>query len=325
MNKPTPISTALNETSAPKNINVLWSGRSFGGAEIYVETMRRNWGCEIIALQTLSAVEMLRLMRDIAFGRNTYVFHDLRAALLGFLRPTRKYITVIHGPGQRQGLTRAVIRAQAFTQKAIVLVSDDIYPNRSNDRVFVLENFSSAGIKATDQSADAVFVGRVTRAKCVDKTVAFWHRYQPGGILHIIGDGDLLPELRTRYEIEGSNIRFHGAMPHEQITKIASTCRFYVSFSDREGLSLSLLEAMDGGLIPLVTNLPSQRFVFEIPDVPMVDEDGERLAQAIARINDGTAKDRATLRDAVRRTVRERFQERWLKVWEQLLGANPGT
>jgi len=308
-----------NETSQSKVINVLWSSRAFGGAEVYVETMRTTWGTETSALQSLSAKERLKLAADIAFGSNTYIFHDLRAAFFGFLRPTRRNITVIHGPGKRAGLTRAVIAAQAFIQKRVILVAADIYPAPPTNRVQVLENFSTAGIEATDDSADAIYFGRITASKCVDRLTAFWAEHAPQGQLHVIGDGDLLPELRQRHA-QDEAIRFHGALPHREIAAIASDCRYYFSFSDREGLSLSLLEAMDGGLIPLVTAIPSQTFVQEIPGIPTVHDDHAGLAADIAAINALPGAERTVLRNAVRTLVRQRFRDRWMATWSTLLG-----
>ena len=317
----TPTSTASSGTSPRRVVNVLWSSRAFGGAEVYVETLRNTWGTETVALQDLDRKGLLALMGRIAFGREMFVFHDLRAAMLGFLRPTRHNITVIHGPGKRAWLTRLLVWLQAYTQKCVVLVSNNIHPAPPTDRVVILENFSSAGIKAGDASTDAIFFGRITRAKGVDRMLAFWSRHQPGGTLHVIGDGDLLAEMKQRHAHVGSYIVFHGALPHAEISRIASECRYYVSFSDREGLSLSLLEAMDGGLIPLVTDLPSQQFVFEIPGIPVVVGKGgdDTLAVEIARINALPPEARADLRAKIQHMVRTRFRDRWMRFWDALI------
>lgn len=327
MNNKTPISTASTATSGPKVINVLWSSRAFGGAEVYVETMRTNWGTETMALQGLGFKGTLALLADIAFGRNTYIFHDLRAALLGFARPTRRNITVIHAPGKNLKVTKAITFLHAYIQKKVVMVAADIYENPPNDRVVVLENFSSAGIDAHDQSADAIYFGRMADTKNVLDLGDFWYNHMKTGTLHMLGDGALLPELREKYDHEGSNIRFYGAVPHDEITNIASTCRFYTSFSGLEGLSFSLIEAMDGGLIPLVTDLPSQQFVFEIPGVPMVTVKGDytKLAQEIEAINAAPDATRAELRETVRTTVRRRFKDRWMQFWEQAIGEAAGN
>ena len=308
-----------NVTLPPKVVNVLWSARNFGGAEIYVATMHRLWGTETIALQNLDFKEKLRLVSRIFCGRELFIFHDLRAALLGFLRPTSRNVSVIHGPGRYARVTRAIVSLQAYTQRFVVLVSNDIHPAPPTSRVVVLENFSSAGIESTDCSEDAIYFGRITETKGVDRMLSFWHRHKPGGNLHVIGDGDLLDEMKSLYDIEGSEILFYGALPRERIADIASTCRYYLSFSNREGLSLSLLEAMDGGLIPLVAELPSQEFVFEIPGIPAVTEDGYTLATNIQRINSLSPGERAELRETIRSHVRTCFRNRWFGFWNAFM------
>lgn len=305
----------------PKIINLLWSSRAFGGAEVYVETMRTRWGTETRALQGLSFMGLLALAVDIAFGRNFYIFHDLRAAFFAFLRPTGRNITVIHAPGKRLWLTRAISFLHAFTQKQVVMVASDIYPNPPTSRVVVLENFSTAHINSTDASADAIYFGRMADTKNVLDLAAFWSGHMTEGTLHMLGDGALLPELRDKYEHADSNIVFHGPIPHDQIREIANGCRFYTSFSTLEGLSLSLIEAMDGGLIPLVTDLPSQRFVQEIDGVPLVTVKGDypKLAAEIQAINALSDAARREMRQTIHTTVQERFRDQWIAYWDSTL------
>ena len=320
MSTTTPTSTSSNRNSLRKVVNVLWSNRAFGGAEVYVETMHTTWGTDTVALQCLNRKGMLYLMLRIAFSQSEmFIFHDLRAAALGFLRPTRRNITVIHGPGKRARLTKLLVSLQAFTQRHVVLVSNNIHPDPPTDRVVVLENFSSAGIKANDLSADAIFFGRITESKGVSQMLKFWHAHKPGSTLHVIGDGDLLEEMKCLYNHEGSGIVFYGALPHVEISHIASSCRYYISFSDREGLSLSLLEAMDGGLIPLVTDLPSQRFIFEIPGLSPVTSYYQMLTAHISHINSLPPPERHELRKTIRNHVRACFRDRWFGFWKSVI------
>ena len=315
-------STSSSGTLRTRAINVLWSSRTFGGAEVYVETMSKTWGTQTCALQALSAKQWFVLVAKIAFGSDMYIFHDVRAALLCFLRPTRRNITVIHGPGKRPWLTRAIIKIQSFIQRRLILVATDIYPGLSIKRVQVLENFSSAGIDARDITADAVYFGRIDVSKRVDRMLDFWAVHSPKGLLHVIGDGSLLPELRRRYE-RSSNIVFYGALSHSKIAEIASCCRYYISFSDREGLSLSLLEAMDGGLIPLVTAIPSQLFVQQIPALPIVRDDPVSLANDILTIDLMPEAERHAIRTACRTLVQQRFRNHWISSWSIILDQTP--
>jgi len=308
--------------SNKKIFNVLWSSRDFGGAEIYVETMRKTWGTETIALENLSIKEILSLTYNISFGSDNYIFHDIRAALLGFFSPNRKHITVVHGPGRSILITKVIIFLQAFIQKKVILVSSNIFQMQINKRLLVLENFSTAGIQTDDTTNDAIYFGRISESKGVYKMLNFWVEHEVLGKLHVVGDGNLLNELMECFSNQ-SNICFYGSKSHSEIAIIASKCRYYVSFSEREGLSLSLLEAMDGGLIPLVKNIPSQSFVYEIDGIPSIDGNMIELVAQILAIDSFTKNDRKTLQKNIQNIIRARFRNKWINTWSDLLNVRP--
>ena len=65
-----------------KFINILWSDRSFGGAEIYTKKLDSEFLSQTIPLKNLSLKGWIYLIRDILLKRNRYIFHDLRASAL---------------------------------------------------------------------------------------------------------------------------------------------------------------------------------------------------------------------------------------------------
>ena len=78
---------------------------------------------------------------------------------------------------------------------------------------------------------------------------------------------------------------------------------------------------MDGGLIPLVTDLPSQRFVQEIDGVPLVTVKGDypKLAAEIQAINALSDAARREMRQTIHTTVQERFRDQWIAYWDSTL------
>ena len=48
-------------------------------------------------------------------------------------------------------------------------------------------------------------------------------------------------------------VTFHDAMSHEEIAPIARRCSFFVQASAFEGMAMAVVEAMQLGLVPLVT------------------------------------------------------------------------
>ena len=51
----------------------------------------------------------------------------------------------------------------------------------------------------------------------------------------------------------------------------------YISLSFREGLSLSLLESLSSGLIPIVANIPSQQFILNKYGFALIEKDLSNL------------------------------------------------
>ncbi len=64
-----------------------------------------------------------------------------------------------------------------------------------------------------------------------------------------------LASLQRQY----ARIEFHAHLPHEAIRRLLRKSRVYVSATRSDGTSLSLLEAMDAGCIPVVSNIVANR------------------------------------------------------------------
>jgi glycosyltransferase involved in cell wall biosynthesis len=105
-----------------------------------------------------------------------------------------------------------------------------------------------------------LFFGRVTSQKRIDKAINFINQLKiisnRNPLFYIIGpDEGELDKLRKLIEdlhLE-ENIKFLGSMTYEQITDIAQKATFYLQLSDYEGMAMSVIEAMQMGLIPIVT------------------------------------------------------------------------
>lgn len=89
-----------------------------------------------------------------------------------------------------------------------------------------------------------------------------WHH--PDSNLDIVGDGPLDAALREQAHTLGlgHRIHFHGSLPHEEVRRMLSTAHAFVLPSvtaangDREGLPISILEAMSTGT-PVVSTYHS--------------------------------------------------------------------
>ncbi len=71
--------------------------------------------------------------------------------------------------------------------------------------------------------------------------------------LHLVGEGPCLKELRK--VLFHKNILFHGRVSTETMSKLFTQAHVFILLSAFEGTSVSLLEAMGHGLVPLVTEI----------------------------------------------------------------------
>jgi len=83
--------------------------------------------------------------------------------------------------------------------------------------------------------------------------------------LTFIGDGPYRSELEQQLLplIEQGKVRFHGRIPNVELLDELSKYHVFILTSQFEGLSLSLLEAMSRGCVPVVSRLATQSLVVQ--------------------------------------------------------------
>jgi glycosyltransferase involved in cell wall biosynthesis len=87
------------------------------------------------------------------------------------------------------------------------------------------------------------------------------HEKHSSGMLIVVGDGEILGELKLQTASLGlvKDVRFVGA--RDDVPRLLSAGDVYVSSSYREGLSLAMLEAMAAGLPILATKVGDTEFL----------------------------------------------------------------
>jgi glycosyltransferase involved in cell wall biosynthesis len=161
-----------------------------------------------------------------------------------------------------------------------------------------------------------VFVGRLRSAKAVDVVLdafAIVHRQRPEAVLHIVGDGLLLGTLKSRASRLGIRERvvFHGFMDEESKLQLLSRATLYLSASRFEGFGLPVVEAMAVGAVPVVSDIPAHRYIFQDRAVGYLTATKEEMA----------ARSLELLADPARRAEmaaagRELVEQMW--TWEQV-------
>lgn len=261
--------------------SILYSDKDFGGAEIYVRNLKSKFSIDFISIKKLSLFSVLRTVMT----ENKVVLHDLRAACLKFLRPFSNDLIVIHGPGKFKSLTRIIVNLLRLTNSEIIVVSDDLFKMFNlKYKITLLKNFSSfSDISLSKNNIDFVYFGRLEKSKGVENLVDFWKKNMSLETLHLIGDGQLHSKLK---KINIPNVIVHGSLSQNLIKKIIKdNCRFYISLSLREGHSLSLLEALSCGLIPLVINIPTQQFIMKDYGFELINSSLNNLINIIKKYN----------------------------------------
>lgn len=257
--------------------SILNSKKEFGGAEIYVRKLKKKYNINFLSIKG----DGLRAVLKKILSNERLILHDLRAALLKFFRPLKNDVVLIHGPGKNFIATKFIINLLQFTNCEIILVSGELYDRFHNKKnLLQLNNYSSfEEVKLEHKKSDFVYFGRIEKSKGCDALVNFWNENNLPQTLHLIGGGTILEKLKA---IKNPNIIFHGPLSQEEIKLIIKhNCSHYISLSFKEGLSLSLLEALSCGLIPIVANIPSQRFVKSKYGFELIEENLNNLLSII--------------------------------------------
>lgn len=106
--------------------------------------------------------------------------------------------------------------------------------------------------RPTKKKYDLVYVGRLVKWKNVDIVIRL--TAQLGLRTAIIGSGPELSMLKNLAERLNANCDFLGDQEKDVINETLMASRLFVLFSQYEGLSFSLLEAMALGITPVVSN-----------------------------------------------------------------------
>lgn len=110
----------------------------------------------------------------------------------------------------------------------------------------------------------------------------------------IAGDGQQLPQLLehfTRTKYSNVSIEFLGLIAHERMTDLWASSDISILFSELEGMSLSMLESMAQGCVPVVTDVSGAREKITHGETGFIVAIGD--VSSMARIIDDLDADRA--------------------------------
>ena len=155
----------------------------------------------------------------------------------------------------------------------------------------------------SDKDADCLlYVGRLREGKRIQDLIeafALVSSTRPRAVLHVVGDGPLRQSLEALTETRGlgNRIAFHGFVSEEEKLALLRRASLYLSASRFEGFGIPLVEAMASGAVPVVTDIPAHRFVFQDRDVGWLTNSPAEMAAAILALLDDDSLRRARARE----------------------------
>ncbi|MBU3568196.1 glycosyltransferase family 4 protein [Polynucleobacter alcilacus] len=215
-------------------------------------------------------LKIICLARKISKGDVNVIIVSLwRSCLCGLLiklfNPKIKLITFLHSCNDVHFVDYLLTRISVlfsfriFSDSAATILQR--LPWLSSTRVdivsFVINRYSNSLSKNATPSF--IFWGRLSKEKGLDIAIDFFYtiyrNYEYASFLIIGPDCGVLSSLKTQVKslkLESSVI-FSGPLSSSEIVKRASMASFYLQASHYEGMGMSVVEAMQLGLVPVVT------------------------------------------------------------------------
>jgi glycosyltransferase involved in cell wall biosynthesis len=138
-----------------------------------------------------------------------------------------------------------------------------------------------------------VFWGRINALKGLERALnifASLQKNQSNARLLIVGpDGGDLARIKNIVDVLGlhKKVKFLGRMDFQEIRAIAASASFYLQTSVIEGMGMSVVEAMQLGLVPVVTPVGEiAQYARHGENAVVVTEEASAVADVLELIND---------------------------------------
>jgi glycosyltransferase involved in cell wall biosynthesis len=155
---------------------------------------------------------------------------------------------------------RHVVEKIRFDAERVFLHQYFISPHANQIRASYSDEWNRAD---HDGTTKILYAGRLeSYQKRAGDLVAFVQaldRLKIGYVLHVAGCGSSEEQIKEKLNavIREGRVIFHGYLVETDLFKLMKKCGIYISFSEFEGVSTSLIQAMWFGLIPVVSKTKS--------------------------------------------------------------------
>ena len=219
--------------------------------------------------------------------------------LLKLARPKQKTVMFLHAAHDVHWLDCSVKKiamrlVDGIWADSTATLNHSVSPNlQHKSRVisFLLESRSLPEI--SDPTPEFIFWGRLSPLKRLERALSIFSeisRLAPDAHFKIIGpNGGVKNDLKARAKQLGiaESVSFIGAKSQADINTIASSASFYLQTSIHEGMAMSVVEAMQIGLVPIVTPVGEiARYCVDGRNAVWVQEDATAVDTVIGLLSD---------------------------------------
>lgn len=225
-----------------------------------------------VGVKRLNVVHLLWIIKKVfqlyRENPNVLILSLWRSCIVGVLfkmfRPSCQLVLFLHYPDDVHFVDRALTRLASYLAAEVWADSnvtlEKRLPNSSHKKVvisFVTKQLNPLAKQAV--RPHFVYWGRIHAQKKLERALSiFSNIYQacPSAQFYVIGpDSGELSNIKQSARMFGVGraVQFMGRMDFEQIVKCARNASFYLQTSENEGMAMSVVEAMQLGLVPVVT------------------------------------------------------------------------
>ena len=261
----------------------------------YIFKKQSNKGNYFSSLSLLrifkSVIELLGIKPDlviVSLWRSCIV-----AILFKLLSPKTKIVLFLHYPHDYHLADKIFTKLMSLMSYSLWADSKDTlnsrissYPSGNSDVIsFVARRFQP--IKQNTVKPNFIFWGRLHEQKCIERAINIFAIIQskhPEATYTIIGpDGGELAKLKNQVSKMGiqESVIFTGPQNINSIIEFSSKSSFYLQTSKLEGMAMSVVEAMQLGLLPVVTPVGEIKNYCKDSVNSLYIIDNERVSQSI--------------------------------------------
>ena len=214
------------------------------------------------------------------------------------------------------GMSRKIIKGVVKKRKDILLVPFGVdsrlfSPGKTEGRIRERYGINDEPVVISTRNLRPIY-----DVETLIRAVPMVVRENPGAKFIVAGSGEFERDLRklsTRLQVDGS-VHFVGNVDHDLLPQYLAESDVYVSTSLSDTISVSLLEAMSCGVVPVVTDIEGNREIIDhgVNGLLFERKNAKALSEGILKYLDDPESRRRTI-ELNRKTIEEKFE------WEKCM------